>query len=461
MKKILCALWLALLLHGSVRAEDGSRIRPNIIWLVGDDTGPELGCYGDGYASTPNLDRMASEGALFLRAFCTSPVCAPSRAGLITGMYPTSMGAMHMRSRLAQPPLMFTSLLREAGYKVIWPGKTDFNFDVPEGAFDSTENWTKNPKVLPTGQPFFAYYNFGETHEGVLRNNPKLLAEFTADLKPEQLHDPARAPVPPYHPDTEAVRRQLADYYDTVSGLDFHLGRIWKMLEEQGLAESTVVVFLGDHGRPLPRAKRWVYDSGLRIPLIVRWPSGVKAGTRREDLVSTVDLAPTMLSLAGVKVPETMQGRVFLGEKQGESRSYVFGHRDRMDTTPDRIRCVRDARYKYIRNHEPQRPYAQEIAYIEVLETMKAWRAGQAAGTLNPVQALFFAESKPAEELYDLDQDPHEVSNLAGQPEHEAKLQELRGALDKWTQDFGDLGAVPEEELLSRGVLKEWKPKGS
>jgi len=423
---------------------------PNIIWIVGDDTGPELGCYGDSYAHTPNLDRLAAQGARFTRAFSHSPVCAPTRFGLITGIYPTTAGAQHMRSRLLKPPPMFTEALRKAGYHVAWPGKTDFNFDPPEGSFDSTDNWTKGE--LPP-QPFFAYYNLPETHEGQMKN-AKGYAEITAPLAPGEFHDPAKAPLPLYYPDAPGVT-----YYDLVTSLDYTVGRIMKLLAEKGLSDNTVILFFGDHGRPLPRAKRWVYDSGIRVPLIVRWPGQIKPGTVREDLVSFIDFAPTMLALARLAIPPEMQGQVFLGAQAAPSRKYVFAARDRMDETPDRIRCVRDERFKYIRNYHPELPYAQTIKYAEGLKSMQAWRQWNDEGRLTGPQKLFFAPTKPAEELYDLEVDPDEVNNLADNPEHEARLVELRAALDQWTKKYGDMGAIPEEELLSRGVLGPFVPK--
>lgn len=276
-----------------------------------------------------------------------------------------------------------------------------------------------------------------------------------------EFHDPAKAPVPAYYPDAPEVRKDIATYYDLVTGLDHTVGRILKHLEEKGVADNTIILFFGDHGRPLPRGKRWVYDSGIRVPLIVRWPKQIAPGTVREDLVSFIDFAPTMLALAGVEIPQRMQGQVFLGPNAAPERKYIFAARDRMDEVPDRIRCVRDKQFKYIRNYHPELPYAQVIQYAEGLQSMKAWRQWHAEGKLTGAQKLFFAPTKPKEELYDLEADLDEVNNLAGQPEHAAKLAELSGALDEWTKKYGDMGAVPEEELLSRGVLGPRAPKPS
>lgn len=444
--------------------------RPNIVWIVGEDLGPELGCYGDPQAITPNMDRLAREGARFTRCFTHAPVCAPSRSGLITGQYPTTIGTHHMRSKLIAPPPTFTSLLRKAGYFVAWPGKTDFNFDVPQDAFDSTEDWLK-AKKLPR-QPFFAFINLGDSHESSIRMMDKF-KKLTANLKPEERHDPAQMRVPPYHPEVPEVRRDLANYYDLVTAVDHKVGEVLKFLEEQGVADNTVVMLTGDHGRGLPRSKRWVYDSGIHVPLIVRWPGRIKPGTVREDLVSFIDFAPTMLAVAQVqslkskvqsRVPggaesvlelyPPMQGIVFQGQNAQE-RKYIFAARDRMDETYDRIRTVRDRRFQYIRNFESQSPYAQRIAYMEEMPTMQVWRRLNAEGKLNDVQKLFFAPTKPREELYDCAADPHEVHNLADSPTHQNVLKELRTAVDRWITETHDLGEIPEPELVRRGLVKD------
>ena len=422
--------------------------QPNFIWIVGEDLGPELGCYNDSYARTPNLDKLASEGARFARAFTHAPVCAPSRSGLITGQYPTKIGSHHMRSKLLSPPPAFTTHLRKAGYFVDWPGKTDFNFDIPKDYFDSTNNWLRNPPR----QPFFAYINLFETHESQIRQPKDKFDQVTSVLPPEHRHDPAQAHVPPYHPDTPVVRRDLANYYDLVSVVDRRVGEILRQLEEKGLAENTVIFFFGDHGRGLPRSKRWVYDSGIRVPLIVKWPEQIKPGTVREELVGFVDFGATVLSLAGVAIPKELDGQPFLGPNT-TPRKYIYAHRDRMDQTPDRIRAVRDARFKYTRNFETNLPYAQRIVYMEEMPTMQEWRRLDAEGKLAGPQKLFFAPTKPDEELYDTETDPHEVNNLAARPEHGAKLKELHEALDDWIRKTGDLGQIPERELIKRGLV--------
>ena len=446
MLRLVCALMFLVVCssHGDER--------PNIVWIVGEDMGPELGCYGDSYARTPALDKLAAEGARFTRCFTHAPVCAPSRSGLITGRYPTSIGSHHMRSKLLEPPPTFTSLLRKAGYKVYWPGKTDFNFDVPKDAFDSTTNWLKH---FPKERPFFAYINFTVSHESQIRTSKTQLAKHTARLTPDQRHDPAKAILPPYYPDTREVRRDWANYHDLCTTVDYLASDVLAALEKNGVASNTIVFFFGDHGRGLPRAKRWVYDSGIRVPLIVRWPGRIAPGSVREDLVCFLDFAPTVLSVAGAPVPREMQGQIFLGPDRAPERRYIFAARDRMDEAYDRIRTVRDTRFKYIRNFEPQLPYAQRIDYMELMPTMRAWREAYADNKLTGPQKLFFAKTKPPEELYDLEADPHEIHNLAATPEHATKLSELRAALEIWITDTKDLGAVPEKELIARSLVAD------
>jgi uncharacterized sulfatase len=446
---------------GPARADD----RPNVVWIVGEDMGPELGCYGDPNAVTPNIDRLAREGVRFTRCFTHAPVCAPSRSGLITGRYPTSIGTHHMRSTLLKPPPMFTDALKRAGYLVCWPtqsrfGKTDFNFQFPAGAFDVVTDWTKD---VPRDRPFFGFFNIFTSHESQIRAPAAQTARNLARVPPSERHDPAKLRVPAYHPDTPVVRRDLANYYDLVTAVDRTVGNVLDALEKAGVADRTVVILTGDHGRGLPRSKRWVYDSGTHVPLIVRWPGRVAAGTVREDLVCFLDLPATTLALAGVEVPREFQGRVILGPHAGPAPEYLFAARDRMDETFDRIRGVRGERFHYVRNFHPELPYAQRIAYGELMPTMQEWRRLHAEGKLNPTQDAFFAPGKPAEELYDTQADPDEVHNLAGDPAHRATLEAMRAALDRWIERTGDLGAVPERELIRRGLvadrLAEYEPR--
>lgn len=437
----------------------GAAERPNFVWITCEDISPHLGCYGDPDAHTPHLDRLAGQGVRFTRAFTHAPVCAPSRSGIITGIYPTTLGTHHMRSRLVKAPPLLTDYLKKAGYTICWPtaapggiGKTDFNFDPPPGWADVTDDWTRRPEVLRP--PFFAVYNITVTHESQVRATRYQYAQNTARLRPHERHNPATVRLPPYYPDTQPVRDCVATYHDNITAMDYIVGDLLKLLDERKLSENTVVFFFSDHGAGLPRAKRWPYDSGLRVPLIVRWPGRIPPGSVRDDLTELLDLAPTVLALAGVEVPPQMQGRVFLGDTARPAPPFLFAARDRMDEAYDRVRSVRSRRYRYVRNFHPELPYMQYINYQDEMPIMREWRRLAFEGRLNPTQMLFMSRTKPREELYDLETDPHEVRNLAGSPEHAAILRQMRAALDEWIRDTKDLGEVSEQELITRGIVR-------
>lgn len=466
----LALLWLTLLVSPermpapAHAAQTSKPSRPNFIWIVLDDDSPNLGCYGDPQAITPNMDRLAREGARFNNAFTHAPVCAPSRSGLLTGMYPTTMGSHHMRSKLINPPEVFTKYLRDAGYYVAWPGKVDWNFDdgnpdmtsfnyqpTPQQA-DSRKDWLRE---APPKQPFFHYINLNVTHESQTRANAEQHKRNTLRLKPNEFHQPENMSLPAFYPDAPEIRKDLSQYYDDVTAADYIIGDVLEWLDQYKVADNTVVFVFGDHGRGMPRSKRWIYDSGIKVPLLIRWPGKVKPGAVRNDLVAFIDFAPTVLSIAGVAIPPRMQGQVFLGSKRAKDRQYIYAARDRMDETFDRIRAVRDTRFKYIRNFRPDLPYAQRIAYNEENPTMQAWRRLHREGKLTGAPALFFAPIKPMEELYDTQSDSDEVKNLADDPKYLKLLQRMRAALDKWIVETKDLGEYPEEELIKRGVVRD------
>jgi N-sulfoglucosamine sulfohydrolase len=455
---LICVLLLVSALPVSAQS------RPNILWISAEDISPDLGSYGDGYARTPNLDKLASQGVRFAKAFSVAPVCAPSRSAIITGMYATSIGSHHMRSKAVPPAGVkaFPEYLRAAGYYCTNNSKTDYNFEAPPTNAPPVTVWDESSRTAHwrnrvPGQPFFAVFNLIVTHESQIRTGKEEFARNTVALKPEDRHDPARAVLPPYYPDTPIVRNDWARYYDLITAMDLQAAELLKQLEEDGLTENTIVFFWGDHGRGLPRAKRWLYDSGIHVPLIVCWPGQIQPGTVREDLVSLIDLAPTVLSLAGVPVPSHMQGQVFLGKGTAPPRQYVFAHRDRMDEAYDRMRAVHDGRYEYIRNFFPGRPYAQHIDYMEEMPTMREMRRvhKEHFNALSPdygkamteAQQLFFGPEKPTEELYDVSNDPHEVKNLANSEAHQSELKRLRQALEQWQNETKDLGSIPEGEL--------------
>ena len=436
--------------------------QPNFILIIGEDTGRHLGCYGDSAATTPNLDRLAAEGCRYDQAFTTYPVCAPARSTLVTGQYPMKIGTHHMRSTLLNPPRLFTHELRDVGYYVSWPTKLDFNFDPGEGWRDDHEPWLERLRQgdLPD-QPWFLYTNIIGTHESWMwpphAENPGriLPAGMKSEAeRPPRQHDPAAVRVPAYLPDTPAVRADIARHHDNTAELDRRVGRILEALERSGQADRTIVIFLADHGRGLPREKRWPYNAGLQMPLLMRGP-GIEPGATESRLVSWVDVPPTILSLAGVPTPDQYDGQVFRGPAAAEPRRYVFGGRDRMDEAFDRVRIVRDQNYHYVRNFHPQVPYAQRIRFMEIMPTMKELRQLHAAGKLADDAAVFMRNSKPAEELYDIRRDPDCVKNLADHPEHADVCQQMRSALENWLDSFDDLGAVPERDLVERGLVAD------
>lgn len=409
--------------------------RPNILWITCEDTSPDLGCYGDPRARTPNLDRLAGQGARYTNAFSVYGVCAPSRSSIITGMYPASIGTQHMRSEGVPPPYVrcFTEYLRATGYYCTNNSKTDYNFPAPLTAWDESSgraHWRNRSG----NQPFFSVFNITTTHESQIW--PENSAKATAILAPEERHDPAHVKVPPYYPDTPLTRRDWANYYDLVTAMDKQAAGLLRQLENDGLAANTVVFFYGDHGRGLPRAKRWAYEASLHVPLIIRWPGQIKPGTVTDCIVSLMDLGPTLLSIAGVEIPKHMQGRAFLGSRTAPPRVYAFGARDRMDEAYDLIRAARDKRFHYIRNFQACKPYAQYIDYMEKGQTMKEMRRLNKAKELLGPQALFFAPEKPPEELYDVPNDPHCIHNLAASPEHQATLKRMRTAVGVWMKEI-------------------------
>jgi uncharacterized sulfatase len=456
-RQLLLGVFFATCVPAPAEAADPPRM--NILWITCEDISPNLGCYGDTYAVTPNLDRLASQGIRYTHAFAPIGVCAPSRSCLITGMYPPSIGTHHMRctGRLPEAVKCIPEYLRQAGYYCTNNVKTDYNFPPPAGAWDESSNKAHWRHRKP-GQPFFSVFNFTSCHESQIRLAEKAYTERTAQFTPAERHDPAKAPVPPYHPDTPEVRRDWARYADMITFMDKQAAGILRQLEEDGLAEDTIVFFFSDHGAGMPRSKRWLYDSSLRVPLIVRFPKKYahlapsKPGTTTDRLVSFVDFGPTVLSLAGVKVPAHLQGLAFLGAQSGPAREYVYGFRDRMDERYDMIRAVRDKRFKYIRNYLPHLPYFhhQHISYMYEMPTMQVWQRLADQGKLSGPAALFMAPAKPVEELYDSEADPHEVKNLAGSADHQSILQRLRLEHQRWRKDILDLGLLPEPDLRTR-----------
>jgi N-sulfoglucosamine sulfohydrolase len=434
--------------------------RPNIVWISNEDMSPHLGAYGDALARTPVLDRFAKESVRFTRAFTTAPVCAPSRAAIITGMYQTAIGAQHMRTTedrvpelpgpyLAVPPFYvkaFPEYLRAAGYYTSNRAKTDYQFGVPFTIWDdlgADAHWRRRPDPK---QPFFSVFNLEVTHES------QIFPSSPARKGKPLVTDRSKITVPPYYPDTPAVREELARMYDNIADMDRQVGEILGQLEADGLADNTIVFYWSDHGDGVPRSKRSLYDSGLRVPLMIRWPKmdPAIANSANDQLVSMIDLAPTVLALAGVEIPTHLQGRVLVGPKAAQPPEFVFGARDRMDIEYDMMRSARDRQFLYIRNFAPEQPYAGHIIYRNQSAIMQDWLRLQAERTLSGTAALWMRTHRPAEELYDTSADPHQVRNLSDEPAHQHTLQRLRRAVTDWMARINDQGLVNEPEMIQR-----------
>ncbi|MBE2286492.1 MAG: sulfatase [Prosthecobacter sp.] len=422
--------------------------RPNILWLTSEDHGPHMGCYGDTYATTPNVDALAAKGMLFKHAWSCGPVCAAARTTIIAGMYPPSTGGEHMRSMTEMPKgtKMYPQFLREAGYYCTNNSKEDYNLAKPEGVWDESSgkaSW----KNRADGQPFFAIFNETCSHESQLRKRPH-----------DAIHDPAKVRVPAYHPDTPEVRQDWAQYYDQVTLADASAGKRLKEIEEAGLAEDTIVFYYADHGSGMPRNKRWPCNSGLQVPMVVyfppKWkhlaPKEYEAGVKSDRLVSFVDLAPTLLSIIGVQPPEWMQGHAFAGKFQTEPQPFIFGFRGRMDERYDCVRSVTDGRFVYVRNYMPHLSQAQHVAYQFETPTTRVWRKAFDDGKTTPEQSIFWKEPKTPEELYDLQNDRDEVHNLAHSPEHAETLTKMRAAQENLALTIRDVGLLPEGEMHQR-----------
>ncbi|MGB1746947.1 MAG: sulfatase family protein [Pseudohongiellaceae bacterium] len=430
--------------------------RPNILWLVAEDLSPIIPAFGDDTVATPNLDRLAAEGVRYTRVFSTSGVCAPSRAALATGMYQNRIGAQHMRTtnvsgfgvdglipyEAVPPPFvkMHSQYFREAGYYTSNNAKEDYQFRKAVTAWDDSSR-TAHWRNRAPDQPFFSVFNFNITHESqvwVQAENPLRVPE---DLE---------VPIPPYLPDTAVAQRDVRQVYSNIVAMDEQVGQILEELEQDGLLESTVIFWYSDHGGPLPRQKRLLYDAGLQVPMIIRYPGRWRAGELDDQLISFVDFKSTALSLAGIEPPEYVDGRAFAGEFQSsESRQYIHAAADRFDRQYDTIRAVRDDRFKYLRNYHPEQGYYLPLTYREQMPIMQELLRLRDQNGLTEAQSQWFRESKPAEELFDTLADPHELTNLALDPAYSDKLLELRGELDRWLSGFDDKGMMPEPDLIN------------
>ena len=423
--------------------------RPNILWISAEDIGPQFGCYGDPHAITPNIDRLASQGTRYTNAYTTAGVCAPCRSGIITGMYQNSIGTHHMRCNSLLPSWLkpFPKALKESGYYCTNNSKTDYQFSKPS----TNEIWDQSGsrahwKNRKKDQPFFAVFNYTGCHESGIASESKYKS-VTANLTAKERQDPNKiSTLPPYYPDTPAVREDWKRNYELITAMDSWAGSLIKEIKDHGLYEETIIFFWSDHGVGLPRAKRWLYHSGTHVPLIVRIP-GQLAGKVDYQLVSSIDFGPTVLNLAGIKVHDNLQGRAFLGKNLSAPRKYVFGARDRMDERYDIIRAVFDGRFRYIRNFEPLKPYYQYMNTPEKGATMREIRRAENESSLTVAGKLFSSSEKPVEELYDIKVDPHEINNLASDSKYLSKIKLMRNVMSNWQSTIGDIGLIPEAEI--------------
>lgn len=422
--------------------------RPNVVWIIAEDMSRHFHYQGEPLVQTPNVDRLAAEGINFTHAFVTAPVCSTARSALITGMYQTSIGAQHHRSgrgkiklHLPENVTLVPKLFQDAGYYTVntaYPwlkegiAKTDYNFEWDSSIYDGND-WSQRAE----GQPFFAQI---QLHGGKLRHNKQFHVDEADQIKPTDVK------LPPYYPSDPVLQEDWAAYLETVQVTDAEVGQILARLESEGVADNTYIFFITDHGISHVRGKQFLYDEGIRIPFIVKGPH-LQAGQVRNDLVLHIDLAATSLALAGLEIPTWMQAENILAQDYTE-REFVISARDRCDETVDRIRSVRTERFKYIRNYYPMRPYLQPCAYKDNKPIQQRMRELSAEGKLNPVQALHMAATRPAEELYDLQADPWEVSNLADDPQYATELARLRQTLDAWIIQTGDQGEQPEPKAV-------------
>lgn len=454
---MICGFFTLSSLHGQQKTV---KIRPNIVWIVCEDMSPHLGSYGEKVAKTPVLDQLAKESVRYTQAYSTAGVCAPSRAALITGNYQTSMGGHNMRTlgfsasaTQDYPPGLkpysavvpegvkcFPEYLRMSGYYCTNNAKQDYQFEAPVTAWDESSkkgHWRNRPDK---NQPFFSIFNIETTHESQVwsRNKEPLLV------------DPKNVDVPLYYPDDSVSRHVMARFLTNVMMMDRQVGEIIKQLKDDGLYENTILFFYSDHGDGLPFVKRELYQRGLKVPLLIKAPF-LPQGTTDNQLISFVDLGPTILSLAGISIPKTMQGQAFLGDQKSKStRKYIYAARDRMDSEYDRVRAVSDGRFTYLRNFMPEKPYYQDIKYRLQNPLMPHLLQLKKEGKLNKEQMYWFRTSKESEELFDTQTDPNEFVNLAKKPAYSEKLIELRKKQDEWTKRYGDLGAINEIELVKK-----------
>jgi len=428
---------------------DAQNDKPNILWITSEDNSPFLGCYGDAFATTPTLDKLAAEGFRYTNAYANCPVCSPARNTIITGVYAASNGNEQMRSAYPKSDsvIPYPELLKKVGYYITNNVKTDYNYDGDwEGMWDECSN-TAHWKNAPDGKPFFAIFNLMTTHESQI---------FPFTPEAELRHKPEDVVLPPHHPDTREMRHDWAQYYDKMEDMDAQVGDLLKELEESGLAENTIVFYYADHGGVLARSKRYIFETGTWVPFIVRIPEKYKSffpaenpGDAVNRNISFVDLAPTLLSIIGQEKPDYMQGNAFLGNAVEPEPEYIHMTRSRMDERIDMSRAVRDKKYRYIRNYMPFRIYLQHLAFLFNARSAQSWEDYYLAGKCNDLQSMAF-QTKPVEELYDTENDPNELNNLANIPAYKEVLERMRKENYRWMKEIRDVALIPELEYEER-----------
>lgn len=434
--------------------------QPNVLWITAEDMSPVLGAYGHPDAITPNIDALAKESVLFSHAFASAPVCSPSRSCLIQGCYPPTLSTQQMRSGFPVPAYMrgFPALLRKAGYYTSNNVKTDYN----SGNYQDiiTSSWNQNSADAhwrnrgDKKKPFFSVFNLMTSHQSRSMVWPyeRFQKEIQSKLSTNEIHDPAKITLPPYYPDTPIIRKTVARFHDCVTAMDKEVGTLLQQLEKDGLAENTIVFFYSDHGSGMPRHKRALLDSGMHVPLLVRFPekwkkyAPAKPGSKTGRMVAFVDFAPTILNLTGTEVPKYMQGIPFLGTNNKQKRKFIFGHRDRVDEVRDLARSVRDHNFLYIRNYMPHLGYNQPTAWPDLGEIRSEFYRLTDPKKMSAPQWDFAGPTRPVEELYDCKKDPHNLKNLANESSHKKVLRQLRGELNRHLIETRDLGFLPEYE---------------
>ena len=467
MKKNRLAVLVIIVLFVAVRAHAADR--PNILWVVSEDNSHHwLGCYGNEQVRTPNIDQLAAEGVRYEFAYSNAPVCAVARSTLITGRYACSIGTQNMRSRYPIPSDIhtFVSYLRDSGYYCVNRSKTDYNFKTDDKSHWDDSSNKAHWKNCPEGKPFFAVFNSGISHESSLFENKKKSARKNGLIPETPRQDPASVALPPFLPDTPEIRDDWVTYLDIVAAMDKQIGDWLAEIDDAGLRENTIVIYYSDHGGVLPRAKRYIYDTGTHVPMIVRVPKkwmknapGLPGSTSGRP-VSFVDLAPTALSLAGVDIPQGMQGRAFLGQQKQEAAPYVFLFGQRFDARMLRfVRAVTDGQYRYIRNFNPHRHRGILAGYPHSQSGWRSFYALQQAGKTDAAQSSFWKVPQPVEELYDTRNDPWEVTNLAGDPAHAKRLETMRAATFETMKNIRDTGLVPEamyNRISEKGTVYDY-----